>query len=38
MLNGKSKAAASPGKCIEFEVAKASSYEIELEEMMLTCL
>lgn len=38
ILNGKRKAAASPGKHGEFEVAKENSYEIELEEMELICL
>lgn len=38
ILNGKHKAAASPGKRSKFEVAKANSYEIELEEMELICL
>lgn len=38
MLNGKSKAAVPPVKCIEFEVVKVNSYEIELEEMMFTSL
>lgn len=35
ILNGKSKAATSPGKCVEFELGKARSSEIELGEMEL---
>jgi len=37
-LNGKSKAATCPGKCIEFEIAKANSSENELGKMELMSL
>jgi len=38
ILNGKRKAATSPGKHREFEIAKANSCGIALEEMELICL